>query len=60
MSVSRVWGRGSAGEAHSEVRDALEDRVEETVGAMELTEDLTETAVIHMLTHNGAIRAMLM
>lgn len=31
MSVSRVWGGGDAGEG--EVRDAVEDRVEETVGA---------------------------
>lgn len=32
--------RGNAGgDAHIEVRDAQEDRVKETAGAMELTED---------------------
>lgn len=35
----RFWGEGSVGEAHSEVRDALEDLVKETVGAMEITGD---------------------
>lgn len=37
--MSRLSGGGSAGEAHSGVRDALEDLVKETVGAIELTED---------------------
>lgn len=53
-SVSRLWGGGSAGEAHSEVRDALEDRVNETVGAMELTEDYytcRDSCHTHALTH---------
>lgn len=55
MCVSMLRGGGSVRDTQSEVRDALEDLVKETVGAMELTEDYythTETAVIHMLTHS--------
>lgn len=33
-----LWGE-SVGDTEREVRDALEDLVKETVGAMELTED---------------------
>lgn len=51
----RVW---QVGDTLSEVKDAREDLVKETVGAMEITEDYFtyRTAVIHMLTHVCAQR----